>query len=794
MSNNLIQPKGSVSKETNIQSIARITGVEISEVKYLEDDLDVTGLKYLYDSSTETVWKLNGDETGTVDSWIVQDDVLQLLTTTSTYQLSISKYVNEKDFKDSLVYVTPEMYGAIGDGTTDDTLALQQMFSSGKNISFPYNKIYNITDKLVSTDCNIISGNGSTIKYSKTPTSGITILTIGKSKGTISNLNITVNSGDSSLTIPGISSIISSGDLLSLRSSTLRVPASESNYLFGQRCIVKEISGDTVTLFEPIFESFTVTSCNIHSGKNQYEINNLNLDMTSVGSTTVLVEGISITGVGMKVTNCKIKGSSYCSAGLVLQGYNANIQNNVISGFLNANGVASGGRTGYGIYIDCNNTLIQNNTLSSNKHQVTCASRQFVMKGLTVIGNSASSYGIPTSEAVFDLHANVLGSPLFGYNTIHASRSTFGIRNGGAKMIGNSIYSYRPSDSTPALIGLDEYQTVYDIEFSGNTLDCGTNIRLFNFGELNTINNLTIDSNIGTIGSIIDQAINVAKINDLTITNNKLSGLSKIINVNRRSSASTQTLFSELNRCNISNNYFNCTNDNLTDYVINLWTHANTLPANKLIVSDLKIKNNNIISADTPIVFDFIKLTGISDISNNILNHPISSGTITPPTQSSISINNTSVESLISIGNKISGRYRFTINSTQSSTSTAYPAEDLSVTVDIQSNTGLGLTFENLVNAATNRYTFGNSTISNNKFIGTYGTTIGFVTAYNPSGWNNGGIVSISNNLLLPASGNSVGIGLGWGTHKIAIVNNIISKAISDSSTPYLNVNNSLLP
>lgn len=88
MVNELIQPKGSVSKETNIQSIARITGVKISEVKYLEDDLDVTGLKYLYDSSTETVWKLNGDETGTVDSWIVQDDVLQLLTSTTTYQLN----------------------------------------------------------------------------------------------------------------------------------------------------------------------------------------------------------------------------------------------------------------------------------------------------------------------------------------------------------------------------------------------------------------------------------------------------------------------------------------------------------------------------------------------------------------------------------------------------------------------------------------------------------------------------------------------------------------------------------
>lgn len=109
MSNNLIQPKGSVSKETNIQSIARITGSKIEEVKYLEDDLDVTGLKYLYDSSTETVWKLNGDETGTVDSWIVQDDVMQLLTSNETYNLKLANsyilYKNELKNYDGLKYI-----------------------------------------------------------------------------------------------------------------------------------------------------------------------------------------------------------------------------------------------------------------------------------------------------------------------------------------------------------------------------------------------------------------------------------------------------------------------------------------------------------------------------------------------------------------------------------------------------------------------------------------------------------------------------------------------------------------
>lgn len=165
MSNNLIQPKGSVSKETNIQSIARITGVKISEVKYLEDGLDVTGLKYLYDSSTETVWKLNGDETGTVDSWIVQDDVLQLLTSNSTYSLILFDTLNKLKVNDGMKY--------IGSCTSIDELrTVEPIFKNQKIFVNNYNE-------------NILGGGGFFINvtgdYNGDDDSGIYIKTIGGS-------------------------------------------------------------------------------------------------------------------------------------------------------------------------------------------------------------------------------------------------------------------------------------------------------------------------------------------------------------------------------------------------------------------------------------------------------------------------------------------------------------------------------------------------------------------------------------------------------------------------------------
>lgn len=87
MANNLIQPKGSVSKETNKQSIARITGVKAEDVEYIIVGLDLDGLKYLYEESTETVWTLTGSEIGIVQSWSISSDIMTIITDQETYDL-----------------------------------------------------------------------------------------------------------------------------------------------------------------------------------------------------------------------------------------------------------------------------------------------------------------------------------------------------------------------------------------------------------------------------------------------------------------------------------------------------------------------------------------------------------------------------------------------------------------------------------------------------------------------------------------------------------------------------------
>lgn len=798
----LTQPKGAVSKETNKEAIARVYGLKKYQVGYITTSEVISTYTILFDPASQTCW-YRGTATGTPTSWTISGDILTLVTSAGTF--SLSKASTLDSFKtalssttgstligltqggtldETLTWVTPEMYGAVGDGVTNDTVALQTCFSDTLNkglaVNFQANKTYLITSALDASGVYTIRGNGSTILFNSVPSATTTLIKMGKQKGSLTGLSIAVAQYATSITIPGISAYATPGDLLSLQSSTTRVGASESNYLYGQRCVVKDISGDVVTLMAPILEAFTVTGCTVHR-KGSLTVENLNIDLTSLPSTSYLVEGISITGVGITVRGCNIRSSQYGSAGLVIQGCNSQVFGNTISGFLNANGVSSGGRTGYGIYMDCNNSYVYGNHLEGCKHQFTCASRSYVMSGLLVQRNYASSLGQSTSEAVFDLHANVLGKPVFCNNEIFAQRSAFGIRNGYAEIRENYIYSNRPSDTTPALIGLDEYPKVRSIIVADNTLVCDSNIRMFSFAELTSINNIQIKGNVGTIGSLVDQAMNLGSINTFDILDNKLTGMAKIINANRRSSASTQTMFSLIQDLNIQGNRFDCSADDLVTYVFNLYSHANTALDDRLEIKNFTMHDNVINSTDTPIIFDYVKLTGKTTFTLNKLTHTVSSNTTTAPTQTSIGFYNCPIELLIMQSNVMSGRLRYTVKQTQTVSSTDYTVETPKVTFNIDDNYSLGATFENLWTSAS--YILGDSQYKNSHPIGTYGTTLSFLNATTSPGWGTNGIVDITNNFFQPLSGASVAIGVGFGNHKFIIRNNIMTAAITDAST-----------
>lgn len=82
----------------------------------------------------------------------------QLSSSVQNHSLTLNKFASS-----SVKYVTPEQYGAVGDGETDDSLAIQGAIDSCYPVFFTSNKTYIVTELLLWQGC-ILYGNGATLK------------------------------------------------------------------------------------------------------------------------------------------------------------------------------------------------------------------------------------------------------------------------------------------------------------------------------------------------------------------------------------------------------------------------------------------------------------------------------------------------------------------------------------------------------------------------------------------------------------------------------------------------------
>ena len=75
----------------------------------------------------------------------------------------VAKWLDAHPEAITMAYVTPEMFGAKGDGVTDDTEPIQTAFDSGEMVLFSQ-KTYLITGRIKVSSNTIIEGNSATLK------------------------------------------------------------------------------------------------------------------------------------------------------------------------------------------------------------------------------------------------------------------------------------------------------------------------------------------------------------------------------------------------------------------------------------------------------------------------------------------------------------------------------------------------------------------------------------------------------------------------------------------------------
>lgn len=288
----------------------------------------------VYISDEEKVAFSNGT------NWIRQA-VYVPSTTDLSYQLNASGSV-ETTINDKLdIFVTLEDFGAVGDGSTDDTDAIEAALDTGLPIIARSGKTYKHTPISHSGDVYITTSGSDHAKFycSTSPSSAMFQVT-GAAK-TATTLSADVAAGATSISVASAANIVV-GDLLRIQSTTLWPCDNRGTVYYGQLARVIAISGTTITTESSICFGF-------ESGDSVVPCTPVSAKFHNIVFEREAYNGISngmqvIYGDGASFRDCKFINST--ANGLALSySYRTHITGGEATGV----NLASGSTQGYGI-------------------------------------------------------------------------------------------------------------------------------------------------------------------------------------------------------------------------------------------------------------------------------------------------------------------------------------------------------------------------------------------------------------------------------------------------------------
>lgn len=285
---------------------------------------------YLNDMAIQTEKQFNKLETefnelkSFVDNYFdnldVQDEInkkLDDMAENGTLEKIYFKFVN---------YVTPEMYGAIGDGVNDDTRSFERALSNNKILVLNSKSTY-LLSKTIQLDNNtIIYGNNATIRTSDTFTPVLyNSLFVNKNTDMLKyNDNIKIYNIN---IIETINSSLTDG-VIHLRGT--------QNSIIENVCIITQSNNSWGIIAFSANDNLTINNCNItnkssnlggclwirsgldNGASSNIFINNLNLINNSNDESLAINSGVDTTTINVTLTNVKINSLGTNTAPLII--------------------------------------------------------------------------------------------------------------------------------------------------------------------------------------------------------------------------------------------------------------------------------------------------------------------------------------------------------------------------------------------------------------------------------------------------------------------------------------------
>jgi hypothetical protein len=291
--------------------------------------------------------------------------------------------------------LTLKSFGAVGDGVTDDTAAVESALTGG-NIIVDGEGLTYLVSSTINTGSNIVFTNADFILDA-----GVTNESVFSASGTLSaddTPTATINEGDYTISVAD-ESIYNEGDYIYIRSQRYWSPTTLDDVKYGEIVRVKDTSASTLSLYFPVLLEYT--------SADSFTINKI----TPVQN--VYFENVNGLGVDNNNKFCDFR---YCE-NVVLRDCNTVDFDNahfafttcvnykVVNATMDKTGVQDGLNYGVVHANGCFNGQVLNSTASRMRHLSTIGGSHGVSRFINVIeciGTAMTDAGIDAHSAVYE--------------------------------------------------------------------------------------------------------------------------------------------------------------------------------------------------------------------------------------------------------------------------------------------------------------------------------------------------------------------------------------------------------